>query len=504
MGIVVGGYARISDVGELGDGRDGEEGVTRQKEDVHDLVRVRDLTLHRMYVDNDLSAYKRRVTRPDFRELVNDLETAVISGVAAYNIDRITRQPRELEQLIDIYATARRPMVFATTAGDYDLSTDDGRFNARLYVMIANKFSADAARRVARQKKAEAMQGKPHRGQRPFGWQSGGEKTEPFEAELIRKAQRDILNGKLLSEVHAEWAQLGITSPQTPAGKPMSFSSVEYIVTNPRLCGYRAYVPQQERERRGRVDLAEFLLERTDGTPIVGSWEPICTPDEWRAVRDVLKARKTEGRGRKKGSTVTKRMLTSIARCGECGRGMFSAIYTRGTVSYEKYGYFYLCRKPEGGCGSVSRSGPPVEEHVERVLLAHLANLSKDSRPGQAQDDPELIKARRDLAQVEADMAEARQLREAGEFPLGEFVREIKRLEGKRDELSVKVAGLNAMGPQTGASAAERIIREWETYTAPMKRAVIQRFIEAVVIRKQPRGGKHAFRPDLIEIFWKK
>ncbi|MCZ4085476.1 MULTISPECIES: recombinase family protein [Streptomyces] len=504
MGIVVGGYARISDVGELGDGRDGEEGVTRQKDDVHDLVKGRHLTLHRMYVDNDLSAYKRRVVRPDFRELVSDLETSVISGIAAYNIDRITRQPRELEQLIDIYATARRPMVFATTAGDYDLSTDDGRFNARLYVMIANKFSADAARRVARQKKAEAMQGKPHKGRRPFGWQDGGEKVEAFEAELIRKAQRDVLNGKLLSEVHAEWVELGISSPQSAPGETISFSSVEYIITNPRLCGYRAYVPQAERERRGRIDLGEWLLERTDGTPIIGTWETICTPDEWRAVRDVLKSRKSEGRGRKKGSTVSKRKLTRIGRCGECGHGVQSGNYARGTTSYEKYGYYYYCRKADGGCGGVSRSGPPVEEHVERVLLAHLMNLAKDSRPGEALDDPELIKARAELAQVEADMIEARQLREAGEFPLGEFVREIKRLETKQNELSVKVAGLNAMGPQTGASAAERIIREWKTYTAPMKRAVIQRFIEAVVIKKQPRGGNHAFRPDLIEIIWKK
>ncbi|MEV0849472.1 recombinase family protein [Streptomyces sp. NPDC049954] len=101
-------------------------------------MRVRTLTLHRMYVDNDLSAYKGRVVRPDFRELVDDLEAKIISGVAAYNIDRVTRQPRELEKLIDIYEDARRPMVFATTAGDYDLSTPDGRFNARLYVMIGS------------------------------------------------------------------------------------------------------------------------------------------------------------------------------------------------------------------------------------------------------------------------------------------------------------------------------------------------------------------------------
>ncbi|MEV3858443.1 recombinase family protein [Streptomyces sp. NPDC050095] len=502
MAILVGGYARISDIGELGDGRDGEEGVTRQKEDVRDLLKIRSLTLHRMYVDNDLSAYKRRVVRPDFQELVDDLEAGSISGVAAYNIDRVTRQPRELERLIDIYEDARRPMVFATTAGDYDLSTPDGRFNARLYVMIANKFSADAARRVARQKKAEAMQGKLHKGVTGFGWRDDGS-AEPVEAALINKAHADILKGKLLGEVHAEWVALGVRSRQTPPGRNISYTSVGYIVTNPRLCGYVVYVPQAEREKRGKLDLSEFLLERSDGTPVIGEWETVCSPEQWRAVVDVLKARKSSGRGRKKGTTVTKRLLTRLARCGECAGGMQSMMYTRGTTSYERHGFFYVCLKAAGGCGGVSRSGPPVEALVEAAFLERMRRIAGNKRAGQPEINPALTAARARLDQVLAEIAEARQLREAGEFPLREFVREIKRLDELKDSLEAEVSSMNAAGAETGTTAAERIIREWGTYTVPMKRSAFDRFIEAVVIQKQARGGNHTFRPDLIDAVWK-
>ncbi|MGV9312624.1 recombinase family protein [Streptomyces sp. NPDC003691] len=502
MAILVGGYARISDVGELGDGRDGKEGVTRQQDDVHDIVRVRSLTLHRMYVDNDLSAYKRRVIRPDYRELVDDLEAGVISGLAAYNIDRVTRQPRELEKLIDIYEDARRPMVFATTAGDYDLSTQDGRFNARLYVMIANKFSADAARRVARQKKADAMQGKLHKGVAPFGWNDDGT-VNPAEAAIILKAHQDFLKGKLQGEVHAEWVALGVRSRQTPPGRNISYTSVGYIVTNPRLCGFRTYVPQAEREKRGRLDLSEFLLERSDGTPVIGDWEPICTPEQWHAVLSVLKARKLSGHGRKKGTTVTKRLLTRLARCGTCGGGLQSMVYARGTVSYERYGYFYACVKAAGGCGGVSRSGPPVEALVEAVFLERMRRIAGNKQVGQPQINPELVAARAHLDQVHAEILEARQLRESGEFPLKEFVREIKRLDELQNSLETEISSMNAAGIETGTTAAERIIREWETYTVPMKRAAFDRFIEAVVVQKQARGGNHAFRPDLIDVVWK-
>ncbi|MFI0213904.1 hypothetical protein [Streptomyces lydicus] len=122
------------------------------------------------------------------------LERGVISGTLAYNIDRIARQPRELERLIDVHELARRPMVFATTAGDYDLTGADGRFQARIqariHVTMAHTFSSDAARRVARQKLAEARDGKPYRGQRAFGWKDADARTPDPAGQDDRVQQR--------------------------------------------------------------------------------------------------------------------------------------------------------------------------------------------------------------------------------------------------------------------------------------------------------------------------
>lgn len=77
----VGGYARISDIGQIGDGRDGREGVIRQREDVYDLAKLKRVNVHRIYEDNDTSAYKRKVKRKDFEELITDLTSGVISGI---------------------------------------------------------------------------------------------------------------------------------------------------------------------------------------------------------------------------------------------------------------------------------------------------------------------------------------------------------------------------------------------------------------------------------------
>lgn len=500
--LSIGGYTRVSDVGQLGDGRDGRNGVLRQREDVYDLAQHMGSHVHRIYEDNDASAYKRHVRRQAFEELIRDLELGVISGILAYNIDRVARQPRDLERLIDIYEQARRPMLFATSAGDFDLTTSDGRFQARIYVTLANKFSADAARRIARQRLAEATVGKPHSGQRAFGWRDAVH-VNPCEAELLSQAREDLVTGKRIATLHREWAELGIRTPQTPLGKTMNYSSVKYVMRNPRLCGYRAYIPQELRERSGRLDPVEYLVERTDGTPVTGAWETIFSPDEWREVVDVLDARKGSGKGRKAGSTVTKRLLTGIARCAKCGSGLSSAMYQKGTKSYERYGHYYHCRAPSGGCGRLARSGPPVEDHVEKTLLAELNRQARDVRSTEAVDS-ELTTAMETLNRIEADKAEARRLRADDLLSLGEFAREIRRLEEKEGKIREKVSALPA-APERAGSAATRIVRDWKTYTVDMKRQEIVKSIEAVVISGAGKGGaqRGVFRPDLIEIVWR-
>lgn len=150
----VGVYLRIS----LDDERTGL-GIERQRHDSAALCKRLGWEVAKVYADENLSAYKRSVDRPAWEELLADLEAGDIHGVACYDVDRIARQPKQLERLIDLYESNRR-LVFATVAGEIDLSNADGRFLARLLVNVANKSSADTARRVARAQLQRAQQGK--------------------------------------------------------------------------------------------------------------------------------------------------------------------------------------------------------------------------------------------------------------------------------------------------------------------------------------------------------
>ncbi|MFI9101830.1 recombinase family protein [Streptomyces fildesensis] len=71
--------------------------------------------------ENDTSGFKKRkvvrddgtigwiVIRPQFRQLLADLASGVIDGVIFHDLDRLLRQPRDLEDLIGIVKYVHRP-----------------------------------------------------------------------------------------------------------------------------------------------------------------------------------------------------------------------------------------------------------------------------------------------------------------------------------------------------------------------------------------------------------
>ncbi|MFD8512961.1 recombinase family protein [Streptomyces antimycoticus] len=124
MARKVGIYTRIS--------RDDEGdalGVARQRTDCERLADLRTWQPVKIYEDNDVSAFKRNVVRDEFELMLKDLRAGLIDGVVAYDLDRLARQPRDLERLIEIFDERPR-LEFATVTNDVNLGTADGPWRA--------------------------------------------------------------------------------------------------------------------------------------------------------------------------------------------------------------------------------------------------------------------------------------------------------------------------------------------------------------------------------------
>ena len=120
-----------------------------------------------VYSDNDVSAYSGK-KRPEWERLNDDIRDGVVDGIACWHVDRLTRTPRELEDVIDLHD--KHGVQLATCTGDIDLSTPTGRFIARALGAAARHEAEHKAERQRRQLRQAAETGRdPPPGRRGRG-----------------------------------------------------------------------------------------------------------------------------------------------------------------------------------------------------------------------------------------------------------------------------------------------------------------------------------------------
>jgi DNA invertase Pin-like site-specific DNA recombinase len=155
-------YCRISD-DKTGAGL----GVARQEETCRELAARLGWDVGRVYVDNDISAYRRK-RRPQYTEMLGAIKRGEVDGLIAWHNDRLHRNPRELEDFIDLVEAAGIP-VQTVSAGEYDLTTASGRMTARIIGAVARGESEHKAERQKAKHDELRAAGAPAGGARPFG-----------------------------------------------------------------------------------------------------------------------------------------------------------------------------------------------------------------------------------------------------------------------------------------------------------------------------------------------
>ncbi|MDV3130014.1 recombinase family protein [Mycobacterium sp. 21AC1] len=290
--------------------------VARQRKDCLALCEQRNWTPVE-YVDNDRSATNGKA-RPKYQQMLADIAEGKIGAVVVWDLDRLHRQPRELEDFIEL-ADAHR-LALATVTGDCDLSTDNGRLYARIKGAVGK---SETERKAARQRAAarqKAEQGRPQ-WKRAFGYVAGANGPEPdLEiAPLVKQAYAALLAGSSLNDIARLFNEAGAYGqrwmrPKDSQGNtvkdaaqqlirtPWSATTVSLFLRKPRNAGLRAYTDT-----------------KTKGTEIIGkgTWPGLVDEAMWRAAQDKLNA---PGRapGRK---SVRRHRLTGVLRCGKPGCG---------------------------------------------------------------------------------------------------------------------------------------------------------------------------------------
>src|SRR3990170_7384440 len=125
--------------------------------------------------------------------MLDDLRGGFLDAVVVWDLDRLHRQPRELEEFFDLCKAARVSKL-ASVSGDVDLSTHDGQFLARILGAVAKKESDDKSRRIRRKHEELAQAGKvAGGGSRPYGYEADRRTVRESEAVVIRECATRLL-----------------------------------------------------------------------------------------------------------------------------------------------------------------------------------------------------------------------------------------------------------------------------------------------------------------------
>jgi DNA invertase Pin-like site-specific DNA recombinase len=350
-------YRRISD------DREGRElGVTRQDEDLNGLADRLGLRIVGDYCDNDTGASTRSMKRrPDYERMIVDAKAGKFSVVVAYTSSRLTRRPRDWEDLIDLYERHGVRYRFVSSP-EYDLDTADGRMTARIAASVDAAESERISERVSRKRQQHRRSGTFGGGTVPWWLKVEDQRLvhDPHRVELVRELAQRVSGGESQAAVCRDWNNSDVPPPSRAAEWSSSVTSA--ILRNRLLLG-DTVLHTKVRDDDGRViRVDKTVVTDDDGVPIRRA-DPVLTRVQW----DALQNRLTATGSPRTNQAGTHYLLTGIAFCGGCGAVRHNGRVKMELASGPKVYTYSTCSNRRCRSGKI-RLGE-LEEYVTRAFL---------------------------------------------------------------------------------------------------------------------------------------
>lgn len=432
-------YCRISQ------DREGRKiGVERQERSCRELAERLGYEVAHVYIENDVGASTRsKKPRPQFDDMMKRAATG--TAILAYSSGRLTRRPRENEDLIDLYEQ-HGTLIHYVNAKDNDLSTARGRSRARDDARRDAEEAEEIGERVKEDTDRRAREGAFHGGSRGYGWTEGRKDLDPYEHANFLLMVEWALEGESLREISRRLYERRVptvTWHPPLAVKPWPRQVIRDVLVNPRIAALRVH----RKKVAGKA-----------------AWPPLVSEETFHQLESYL----TDS-GRSNSVPVGRvHLLTGLARCFYCDR----PITTRSTSS-RKRGQLqnYHCSE----CAWY-RQIAPLDLYVEQVMVSLLEHYREE--PDEV--SPEVLQAVQQLRdKIEAtriafeddDAMTPQQLRETLRNMRRRLEVEEAKLVPSRRHLIVQ----DASGPNAA--------RAWDGLSIDRKRAIINAMVEVRILR---------------------
>lgn len=443
-------------------------GIERQEDDCRELAARLGLTVREVYADNDISAASGK-RRPGYRKMLADL-TIAPATVLCWHTDRLQRRPAELEEYV-LLAEKHGIATHAVQAGKLDLATPSGRLVARMLgAAAAYEIELMRARHQAAKRQA-ALKGEWRGGRRPFGYEPGGMRLEPDEAQALADGTRAVIGGMTLAALARQWNEAGIL---TSTGGQWEARQLGRTLTRARNAALIEHWTKADPER---------------GTPrqqeIIGpaKWPAVVSEAEWRQVRAVLEdpvRRTTPGPARRW-------LLSGIALCGICGGPMV------GTTTGSKRGRsrpVYRCRAAGLHVGRDSHS---LDRYISTMTITYLGSPVAVAALARATPAPGTELLRDEIGGIRAQLDELAVEARHRRITARQMAMASGPLMADLGELEARLAA--AARPALLSPFAGHDPREvWEELPLDSQRAIVAGLF-MITVNPAPKGRPAGWRP---------
>ncbi len=447
----------------------------------------------REYTDKGYSG--KNTDRPQFQELIQDIQKGLIRKVVVYKLDRISRSILDFAGMIKLFQ--QNDVEFVSSTEKFDTSTPMGRAMLNICIVFAQLERETIQKRVSDAYYSRSRKGFRMGGKAPYGFRTEPIKLDGVNTKKLVANPDEAAHVRLMFEMYAQ--------PQTSYGdivryfaehgiKDFSRPALATMLCNPIYAksGLDIYAFFKSQGTVIVNDAADFTgtngcyFYRGRGlkgdtkhnlqghTLVLAPSEGLVSSGLWLKCRKKILANASYQAGRKAIHT----WLAGKIKCGRCGK----ALKAEGS-----YGRWYFRCSKRSDNKSCEGAGTLRIHDTEAFIYAAMVRKLKPfqslkGRKKAAKASPKLTALQVELAQVEREIETLIDTLTGANPVLLSYVNgKIEELDSRKQTLVKEIAALtaDAVSPEQ-IETISNYLADWEQVIFDDKRRVVDLMISAI------------------------
>ncbi|MHC1723943.1 MAG: recombinase family protein [Aminipila sp.] len=452
------------------------------------------------YIDRGYSG--KNTERPDFKRLMQDIETGKVKRVIVYKLDRISRSLLDFAGMMEIFQKFN--VEFVSYTEKFDTSTPVGRAMLNICVVFAQLERETIQARVADAYSARSKMGLFMGGRIAYGFVLKPAVINGIHTSMYEEEEIEAEHIKLIFSLYAQ--------PQNSFGDVVRFLVENNIKNNRGKKWDRARISEMIRNPvyvQSDLELYEFF--KSQGTVLVNNPENftggngcflyrgqgekeskskslkghtiVVAPHKGYIPSDIwIKCRKKclKNTQAAKPIKASNTWLAGKIKCGNCGY----ALTVRKAKT--KAGRYFVCHHREqsagAGCkGSGTIYADKMEEFISKVIKKELKELGPLSKEAKYEENPKLRKLEIEVKQIEKEIDNLiSKISEADKIVMAYINKKVSELDSYKKMRLNEIQEIKSSNHLQQISSIDNCVDTWDRIEFKDKMMVLDTLIEKI------------------------